>query len=39
MTGQRFQVRPIEPGDSNWIVNLLSEHWASPKIVSQGSRH
>jgi len=31
-----FQVRPLNKGDRDWVVNLLNEHWGSTRIVSRG---
>ena len=36
---QLFQIRPINKEDNKWIINLLAEWWAGPKIVTRGKVH
>ncbi|OGO30552.1 MAG: GNAT family N-acetyltransferase [Chloroflexi bacterium RBG_16_56_11] len=31
-----FQIRPINTDDKDWIVGLLQEWWAGPRIVTRG---
>ncbi len=34
-----FQIRPLHKDDKNWVVSLLKEWWAGPKIVTRGKVH
>jgi len=34
-----FQIRPINKNDRAWVVSLLKEWWAGPKIVTRGKIH
>ena len=31
-----FEIRALNDGDREWVARLLTEHWASPRIVSRG---
>lgn len=31
-----LDIKPINKNNQEWIVDLLTNHWASPKIVSRG---
>jgi ribosomal protein S18 acetylase RimI-like enzyme len=36
---KNFQIRPINKTDRDWIIRLLQEWWAGPKIVTRGKIH
>ena len=34
-----FEIRPLAEEDRQWVVALLKEWWAGPKIVTRGKVH
>ena len=36
---QSFQIRALDKNDRTWIVSLLKEWWAGPKVVTRGKVH
>ena len=34
-----FEIRALNDADRGWVARLLTEHWASPRIVSRGRVH
>jgi len=34
-----FQIRPINKEDKTWVIHLLKEWWAGPKVVTRGKLH
>jgi N-acetylglutamate synthase-like GNAT family acetyltransferase len=39
MAMKSFQIRPKNKDDQAWVVTLLKEWWAGPKIVTRGKTH
>lgn len=39
MQDREWQIRPITADDRRWIVDLLTEKWGSPKIVTRGEAY
>lgn len=35
----KFQIRPIDKNDRDWIVSFLKKTWGNPKIVTRGKIH
>ena len=35
----QFQIRPIKKLDQAWIISLLKEWWAGPRVVTRGKMH
>ena len=38
-TGSGMDTRPVRASDRSWVESLVSEHFASPRIVSRGVVH
>lgn len=36
---KKFVIKPINKNDREWIIDLLTNHWISPKIVSREKIH
>lgn len=34
-----FEIRPVTPGDAEWVAGLLTQRWGSPQIVTRGRVH
>ena len=34
-----LRIRPVEPGDSAWVSDLVQEQWGAPLVVSRGQPH
>jgi ribosomal protein S18 acetylase RimI-like enzyme len=34
-----FEIRPLQKDDKDWVASLLTEWWASPKVVTLGGVH
>ena len=34
-----FQIRPVNKEDKAWVVSLLAEWWAGPRVVTRGKLH
>jgi GNAT superfamily N-acetyltransferase len=35
----RFEVRPLQPTDRDWVTDLVRERWGAAFVVSRGVRH
>lgn len=36
---KKFQIRPLNENDHDWVVGLLVEHWGSTKMVTRGKAY
>jgi N-acetylglutamate synthase-like GNAT family acetyltransferase len=34
-----FQIRELNKNDKDWVIELLTEHWGSARVVSRGRVH
>ena len=34
-----FEIRPVTKDDRDWVVNLCTEWWASPEVVTTSGVH
>ena len=34
-----FQIRPVSKDDKAWVISLLAEWWAGPRVVTRGKLH
>jgi len=36
---QLWRIRPSEAGDRDWVVNMLTQYWGSPRLASLSGLH